>query len=80
MDDYNEHLHTTTGEPVSVDRNIADLMACAAELIAMYSDGKERKHVLKEAQAELARLTRERRATGRYPGGPGQTPISGEIH
>jgi hypothetical protein len=71
MDQYNERQHLETGEPVIIDENIADLMACAAELIAMIDDAKARKFVLKRTQDQLAQLTRERRAEGRYPGGPG---------
>lgn len=77
MDDYNAHMHEKTGQPVNVDHNISDLMGVAAELIAMYDDAKVRKFVMKRAQDELARLVREKRAAGVYPGGPGQIPISG---
>jgi hypothetical protein len=79
IDAHNERKHLATGEPVNVDHVIADLMAVAAEMIAFYDDPKARKFVLKRAQNDLAILTRERRTTGRYPGGHGQTPISGEM-
>jgi hypothetical protein len=76
MDLYNERLHLDTGIPANIDHNIADLMACAAELVAVYDDAATRKFVMKRAIKEFERLVRQKRAEGCYPGGPGQTPIT----
>jgi hypothetical protein len=73
LDMYSEHKHRTTGNRVNVDDNIAALLECAAELIAMYDDAKTRKYVVKRSQNLLASMVRKFRAEGRYPGGPGQS-------
>lgn len=71
MDKYNERQHLATGHPVNVDNNVVALMSVAAELLAMYGDAKLRKFMVKQAQGDLASLTRQCREDGRYPGGPG---------
>ena len=70
LDAWAARYHALTGYPTYTPRTIGDLMACAAELIAMY-DTSGRKRLVKQSQELLAALTRERRKTGRYPGGPG---------
>ena len=72
IDERNERIHEETGEPVNVDDIIDDLIACTAELIAMYSDAKTRKHVAKRTAKLLQDRVTAFRGMGRYPGGPGQ--------
>ncbi len=78
MDDYAEQRHRETGEPVNVDDNIDDLIACVAELIAFYDDAKVRKAVAKREAQKLIGRVRHFRDIGRYPGGPGQS--EGTVH
>jgi hypothetical protein len=70
MDERAERIHLETGQPVNIDDSIAALMHCAAQLIAMYDEAKLRKFVMKRAQDQLAKMVREARETGVYPGGP----------
>ena len=77
MDTYNEAQHRITGQRVNTDDNIDDLIACVAELIAMYDDAKVRKFVAKREASKLIGRVRHFREIGRYPGGPGtkQEPV-----
>lgn len=50
-------------------RRIRELIESAAELLAMIDDVEDRKDFVKGAQRTLAKLTRERRKAGHYPGG-----------
>lgn len=81
IDAHNERIHLETGDPVSVEDTIDDLLACVAELIAYCDDAKTRRWLAKrEAQKLMARV-RLFREEGRYPVGPGQSgPFTGAIH
>jgi hypothetical protein len=80
IDAHSEREHMSTGEPVSVQGVVDDLLQCAAELIAMHADAKDRKHAIKTSSSKLTAMVRQFRMEGRYPGGPGQTPIGGWVH
>lgn len=71
MDAYHERVHMSSGRQANVDVTIDHLMACAAELIAMYGDAKTRKFVAKREAEKLVRYVRQFREEGRYPGGFG---------
>jgi hypothetical protein len=70
IDRYCEHTHLATGKPVDVSEITRVLISRVSEFMAMRDDAKERKHAVKRAQEMLAGMTRQRRATGVYPGGP----------
>lgn len=71
MDAFHEKQHMATGRPANVDETIDHLMACAAELIAMYGDAKIRKLVARRESEKLLKYVRTFREEGRYPGGFG---------
>ena len=73
MDTYGEAQHRMTGQKVNIDDNIDDLIACVAELIALYDDTKVRKFVAKREADKLLGRVRYFRKIGRYPGGPWTT-------
>lgn len=69
INDYGEHRFNETGKGVNIHDEVDDLLACAAELLAMMDHNKNRHASARSHADRFVKWVKMFRDVGRYPGG-----------